>query len=270
MTNTAANQPPPMGGDDRPPEFKSVVDEAWRRASDTLRPLIAKSTCFGHLWQDNTGPCPEAPHCDIAQQCERVYLQVREPKPVVPPEPAPAARPPTLSDPGAPKPRRRGRPPKVLRGKWKDTGKYQRLGYQNVGRPVDQALAHFIQALGSPAALPKVWSPIHFEKKYAALGRLVISQTASYTSVIIDGNTVVRFWTNAGNCALIDVVPELFKVVQTIKGTGSVYQVPAGCEKKLRPCSHRFELTFGASLCEDVLTMLAGVVKMAYRVDQDI
>lgn len=293
----------PLGDVTKRQEFIDAIARAKSR-DPAQAASMAETSCFIVTWKDQMGVCPER-YCALRVQCQTGYEdalhQISLARPVaatadvvevgatvlhtdassvapaskksnkkhivVPqvPQPKPkVAKPKAQQQPAKPK-RPRKKMHEIQRGRWKGTGKFKRLGYQPLNRPVDQALAVFLDALGQPKRLPTVWSPNDYAIKFGHLGRLVVSQTASYTSVIADGATVCRFWVNAGGCALIDIVDDLVNVVKTIPGITLVEPVPAGSAKKHSPCTHRFELAFGAGTPIAVLQTLANYIRMAYR-----
>jgi hypothetical protein len=256
--------PPP---DEREELFRLLIPTTKLRMAPELAMLVPKTDCFGRSWADQEGVCPVATDCDLAKYCEHLYNEVGErirlqnelkglPPAVLDQVLAQKAKDALREEvedakkrkldkskapPAAPAPPRT--PP---RGIHKGTGKYQRLGYTYQGRPVDEALAVVLDRLGRPPVLPKNWNPTNFFKNYASLGRLVISQTASYTAFLVDGVTVMRFWTNAGTHALVDMVTELTDQVKQIitKKKGVVIaQVPDGSKKKLKPCTFRLQMS---------------------------
>lgn len=302
--NETEHQPSavPLGDVTKRQEFKDAVVRAKHR-EPAFAATMEATECFVVMWKDEISVCPER-GCELRKQCqtgfqEAVYqISVSRPLPPLTTAETPTAVLHTDSSPVtsskskkstkkqiivpqlqapapvlAPKPKAKvKKAPKtkkpateVVRGRWKGTGKFQRLGYQPLNRPVDHALATFLNALGQPARLPTKWSPIDFAVKFGQLGRIVLSQTASYTSVIVDGSTVCRFWVNAGGCAIIDIVDDLVKAVKTIPGVMNVAPVSPGSAKKLSPCTHRFELAFGAGTPNSVLQTLANYIRMAYR-----
>lgn len=294
----------PLGDVTKRQEFKDAVARAKSREPHNAQ-LMTDTGCFVVTWQDELGLCPERTcalrkQCETGYG-EAVYqISVSRPvsqlatvettgavlhtngssvstkksakKQIIVPHieapPAPKAKAKKVK--AKPKklvhkPRPKRAVNEIVRGRWKGTGKFQRLGYQPLNRPVDHALATFLDALGQPARLPTQWSPTDFSLKFGHLGRIVLSQTASYTSIIVDGATVCRFWVNAGGCALIDINDVLVKAVKVIPGVPTVIPVSPGSAKKLAPCTHRFELAFGAGTPSGILETLANYIRMAYR-----
>lgn len=245
-----------------PASFTEATSHVKHRFPD-LAELIDQTPCFAKLWKDEAGVCPET-GCDIRLQCQNAWEEAQVLVQIKPAQ-THSVSPPVV------KKKRRKRVVTIKtveekkRGKWKGSGKYQRLGYQSADRPVDRMLTLFLDAMGNPNKLPQYWSYKGFTEKYKQLGRLVLSQTASYTSVIVDGHSILRFWTNAGNCAIIDIVPELAKAVSSIKGMPALTEIPEGVRAKSKPCTHRFELTFRYPVCEGILKTIGAMLQMAYR-----
>ena len=134
-----------------------------------------------------------------------------------------------------------------------------------MGRPVDKALAHLLEGLGNPPILPKGWHHTQFDEHYSKLGRMLVSQTTSYTSVMVDGNVLLRFWTNAGGCALIDFDPAITGLFAAFKTHTRITEIPPGSKKKLAPCTHRVLLGLGATTHQEILALLGAQIRMAYK-----
>jgi hypothetical protein len=269
----------------REPEYdisiQHAIERIRTRSKHDAEQAVA-SECFGEMWYSKTeGLCPMDgtngnENCPLRNDCEAAYIeaqariaakleQLNAPAPVAQlPPPTPAA---PTKEAKAPtkKPRQRKRiDPNSTRGKWKDTDKYKRLGYCPQNRPIDKALAQLVEVLGNPATLPKVWSPRGFDEKYGGLGRIVLSRASSYTSIIVDGLTVMRCWTNANTCMLVDIVTELVKPFGTIDGITKVIPIPEGSAKKSLPCTHRFVLYFSASMHTETIGAIGALVRMVY------
>lgn len=292
---------------DTRPEYLDAIKRAKQREPHMVATIEA-TPCFVKLWMENGEPCPERERCGLAKQCEEGYKHalvqidtkhlapqkeaqvpdlVAQHLPPIKPQKQPGKKMisvPDLSTPKAkvaqpkkapakPKKKRKRSEPSVIRGKWRGTGKFNRLGYTASGRPVDEALKAFLDGLGQPPRLPTVWSPVDFAVKYGHLGRLLISQTASYTRVLIDGRTVCNFWTNAGGCALIDLAEELVNAAKRIPGMPIIDRLGAGqwkglsasTIKKAGSCTHRFELTFGGGPQTEILSALGAMIRMLSR-----
>lgn len=248
--------------------YAAEIDKAKRRYPNLLV-QIQQSDCFAALWQDEGGTCPLI-HCELRAACQETHNAVHDPAPapVVEKPAAPAA---TVKSKknlfGHDKVKRRGLGSITdkKRNKWLGTGKYQRQGYVSMGRPVDQALGHLIAGLGNPTILPKGWHHTQFEEHYKKLGRLLLSQTSSYTSVMVDGRVLLRFWTNAGGCAIVDFAPEIRTIVTAFKPLGRPVPVPDGSKKKLAPCEYRTQLNLGSTTHKEMLTLLGAQICMAYK-----
>lgn len=247
---------------------KSLV--LWQQVQDNIRD--PETACFGEMWYDaaSGGLCPldgtnGNKNCDIRQYCEGAYVEAQA-RIFARKEAALTSVLITVL-PVKEKAKRSkfNIPAKIMRGKWNDTGKYQRTGYCAQNRPVDRALEQLVDVLGNPATLPKIWNPVNFNTKYGSLGKLVLSRTASYTSIIVDGQTVMRCWTNANNCMLVDVIGPLVLPLNSIKGLGKIILIPAGSVKKLRPCTHRFVLSFSSGLQLETIGAIGGFIRMFYK-----
>jgi hypothetical protein len=245
--------------------YPPIVDMLKRQLSLDMQKLVDESPCFGWLWvEDDGSQCPEEgcvlrSHCNQAWQMGQVDrgLAAKSSAPATKEEPNGAngaelsyteAHTVTIGTP--PKSRTGKKPTKVVRNKWKGTGKYARRGYEDQGRRVDRYLAAFVAELGDPPRLPLVWNPTGFDAKFGHLGDVVIAATASYHAVLHKGTIVARFWTNASRRAIVDVVPELVNALKAYTDTlkpvpdeKPPMTPPVPCPQKswakVKPCTHR-------------------------------
>lgn len=198
-----------------PTHFLPLIGRAYKEMGPQNATLARETGCFGHLWADDQGTCPESDQCEIALYCRAVYEEAMEReeeanKPPPPPPPAPDTVPPakTLRK-GKPlastAEERKKRRRKKNRGKHKDTTRYKRHGYYDMGRPVDQFIRITRVRLGEPPVLPKNWIWTKWDAEYKKLGKLTLTQTASYHTFLIKGTPVCRFWTNAAGHAIVDL-----------------------------------------------------------------
>jgi hypothetical protein len=248
-------------------QYAAAIDQAARRHPGLIV-QIKQSECFASMWQDESGVCPEV-QCNLRAACQEAYNAVHDPAVAVAAQPAKPVVAPKATKKlfGGDKVKRRGlgNITDKKRNKWQGTGKYQRQGYVSMGRPVDQALGHLIEGLGNPTILPKGWHHTQFDEHYKKLGRLLLSQTSSYTSVMVDGRVLLRFWTNAGGCAIVDFAPDIHAIVTAFKPLGRAVPVPDGSRKKLAPCEYRSQLNLGATTHKEMLTLLGAQIRMAYK-----
>jgi hypothetical protein len=245
MSNKIAESEP-VEEPTRPIEYDEVIKRVTMGMDSGMVATMNETACFGWMWRETSNPdepsCPVAAECDLAEACETVWELVQQRL-----EETKGRRPqaeilPTTTDPIEPLPDQESKPKKrrrkVKRHKWVDAGKYDRVGYQDAERPVDKAVVRLTEVLGNPPVLPSNWNPVHFNEKYATMGSFLCSKTASYHSFLLNGVTILRFWTNAANCALVDFVPDLLSEVRKLPNL-KVQEVLAGSRKKLRPCTHR-------------------------------
>jgi hypothetical protein len=282
--------PTQTGDDARNKVFAQVIERAKLREPHNAVTMTRE--CFVRLWNDGQTVCDEA-GCTLRSQCKSGYEEALVQLTAKPAQPAPVAKkaPAVLlktvkaikqdvkqprkrpMPPKAGKPRKRSEEPQVMRGKWRGTGKFQRLGYQKLNRPVDDALNAFLGGLQESCGhkdiplpmLPRVWSPIGFDQKYGQNGPLMMSQTASYTTIYYRGNVVVRFWVNAGGCATIDIIDTLVNAVKSIQGIGEIKPAEPGTLRKIRPCTYQIKLALGGGSRSDVLKTLGSWIGMMYR-----
>jgi hypothetical protein len=225
-------------GKDVPVEFVPFILKVLPTLDPSLAKQVPGSSCFGHMWTDEEGTCPEE-ECNLRAHCETLYNEVRFPQTVItpkkvaaPPTPVPA---PTVGTPAAANRSLAATTPK--RGKYKGTGKYERWGYHDLGRPVDQMIRMLVVALGEPKELPKNWSPVHFERGLYKDHRITIARTASYHTFLVDGKTALRFWTNAAGNAIVDLSAAM---VIAVKQAGiDVMDISPAMQRKLAPCTGR-------------------------------
>lgn len=229
--------------------FEAAIEAAARDFPE-IEELRKKHDCFAVRWTDESGICEYAGTCAAAKKCAATWREAMllhtplEPRKLVrpsmrlavlPTRVQPAVAPPPAAPAPAPKRRKRA----------KATSTVRQL------RPVDRAAERFLNGLGTPDALPAHWRHETLEQEHKRRGRMVISRTASFVSVLIDGVMRLRFWTNAAGRALVDVVDELVPAMLAV--TGAVEEIPEGSKKKSRPCTYRITLVF---VDDDSLTVL--------------
>ncbi len=251
------------------PHYDEVVPLLKRDMALELQELTDETPCFGHAWRDEDGECPDAVDCDLASFCKQAWNMVQvtigqnttapvvpPPKPQVVPVPVnPEPNPYVEAHKGSIAKTSRKRPlgkdtTKKTRNKFKNSDKYTRKGYEDLGRTVDDLVAEFIEELGDPPRMPLVWNATNFDKKFSELGPVVVSAPRNYHTVIHEGTTVVRFWTNAARHAIVDLVPELVHgsnelAVKLGAGRGGRSHMDAPVKvsekslTKAAPCTHR-------------------------------
>ena len=223
------------------PEEQARLDESivWaKKKYPSLRQLIDKQGCFSLSWFDPTGQCPQT-ECGVRLACSDAYVYMHTPRNrvIAPTVPMAAAGP--VGPPKAP----------VLAG-------------QERGRAIEALL----EGLGQPPKLPAAWHHLHFETRYKPLGRLLVSQAPSFTTVLLDGAILLRIWTNTTTKALIDIAPELETLVKTSSPRQRLIPIPPTVLKKSRPCRQRFTLAFNAGSNEEYLRALGEKIRMAFNV----
>jgi hypothetical protein len=212
------------------------------------RELIQETPCFAKLWRDpDTDEYCEHVDCDLRQLCQGAWtsvvggLEADE-------------KPPT--EPWSPRSKRKkvGRPRKeskvVKRAKWKGTGKYNRHGYQDMGRPVDLFARALWEFLGQPESLPDSWqypvskdreqrdaAPKIFIKEYG--GGLYVTRRASYHQYLFEGKHLMRFWVNAGGGGWLDCSALLARALAKSGKIDLVRSPESGYKTKFRFYPHR-------------------------------
>lgn len=179
-----------------------------------MRVEIAKAAedqeCFGHLWRDASGICPEV-NCAVRSYCRSVWEEVSSLK----------------------------ENKKIGRGKYRGSNKYNRHGYVSLGRDVDVYVRLLTHLLGYPASLPKNWTRLNFNKKYSHLGNMLVAPTVNYHLFIYEGTTICRFWTNAVRVVLVDLSQELISQIKLVDPSREIIPIPASSVRKLAPCTGR-------------------------------
>lgn len=230
------------------PDFVDFITTFQESLSPDEADDVRDQKCFGWLWEDEFVVCPEDGKngnlCPLRESCKSIWNKVQIER---------VAR-------AKPKPEfgirygeeKKKRALKIERNKNKDNSRYDRLGYQNWNRPVDRLVDVFVQALGNPPVLPRIFNSVNFQTKYGYLGACAITQTANYHGVYHHGILVARFWTITGRTALVDVVPE---VVPSLLRASSISdgdfggrfltkpkKISAKTLKKTKPCTHRVKV----------------------------
>jgi hypothetical protein len=252
------------------PAFVPAIRATQKSLSQEDANLIEEQKCFSWLWEDEDGVCPEdgtdtdengKPNlCHLRASCQAVWNQVQTEK---------AARAKQKKsktvDGQLLTAKQKKRALKVERNKWEGK-KYQRKGYEDLGRPVDSFVSAFVGALEDPPVLPRIFNSTNFKEKYGKLGACTITQTASYHGVYHKGVLVARLWTNAANAAIIDVVPEMVPALTKASTNGgtepSGYRWITKPEKatpttmrKIRPCTHRVKVRSADAAAEVALQL---------------
>lgn len=225
-----------MSTDKYNPEVVEVFSRAIERVKPTipgkLLEILEQVDCFGYLWKDQSGICPEE-ECCLRRYCEVTYdvaekisnvedVKVR-PLPVktvilTKPEPVIVNK---------------------ERKKPQENDKFYQRGYTAIGRPVDDLLRRFVHNVGYPKVLPKFWSFKNMRKgKYP--GKVHIAVTASYHTLFINDFFVCRFWGNAAKFALLDVVE---RVAEYLDDAGfELLPIPTKGGAKFKPAFARVKL----------------------------
>lgn len=265
-----------------PSEFLPVIERCYGLMGSTMAELAKQTSCFGHLWEDEEGPCPEASKCDVAKHCKAVFLEVtteeleeevleeeieqdltvEEELDKELAEEEPAKAPEMLSSGLRSKSRKakKGITARTPRGKYKGTGKYTRHGYFDMGRPVDASIRRLMHELDYPEELPKNWSSTAIAAKYPNGGVLLVARTASYHSIIVGSALVCRAWTNAAGYSLVDLSPLLVAKLKTL----NVPVTPLPAKSKDAKKYHAFAGRYYMKSEEDA-ERLANWIKQSYK-----
>lgn len=131
--------------------------------------------------------------------------------------------------------------------------KHQRLGHISHERFCDDVVARAVELLPGDGELPSRWtygSYAEFVSKYSDLGQILWAKTASYHALIIDGEYVLRIWTDTPNRCIVDIHELLTKLVGL-----PVSECPASVLKKSRPLTKRVVVT-QLSEIEEILELI--------------
>jgi hypothetical protein len=191
--------------------------------------LVDQTPCYGSLWQDDNGTCPEL-ECAIRKPCQEVFesVQVNE-------------RIEQLEE----------RHPEAI----VVNTKYKKAQYTPLNRPVDLIVSSFKAGLGNPEYLPIDWS-YHQLRRGDFEGRLHLAATVNYHLVLIDGLIVCRLWTNAANCALVDLSQNMEKAVTKVGF--SIIPISDKILKKIRPCTGRI-YCYDSSSAENIAKLILSI-----------
>lgn len=187
--------------------FTKLVKIAKDKLPTKLATLVDNTTCFGILWEDSNGVCPEM-ECALRDSCRTVFTEtaklnyVEEEKSVIAPR------------------------------------QYERTEYVSVGRPIDEIARQFVHSLGYPQELPLNWNYHKMRKK--VYGKFNLVKTASYHGVFLNYNLSCRLWTNAATFGILDCSLE---IAASLKDKGfSVSPIPEKNLAKSKPLTHRVYL----------------------------
>ena len=217
--------------------FVFEIEKIKRGASPAEKDTMDRAGCFGYGWytdlsqvteddDDPGGPCLET-ECDLRRLCQLVYQRSSE----------------ILEGQREPEPektrtlivlrksrKKRGRPrlhTKIVpKGKWKGTGKYERISYVSAGRPVDLLAHDMWEAFGCPPSLPNSWTyppsrtleqrelaKKNFVKEFG--DGVVVTKRMQYHQYLVDGVHLMRYWVNAAGGGWLDLNPPLARIILT-------------------------------------------------------
>lgn len=225
----------------------SSIEAMQKHMNEEEKEASLSTPCFVALWKDENGSvCPEK-ECDIRSYCRAGWqLYQLDSASVVKKEKQ------VLEVPLEPVKKRKH---KV----------HKRRGYSPLGRKVDSLLVSFLSVFGKLPKLPVSWDGKDYEQKFSHLGKITMSATASYHSILYEGVVIARFWTNSPTTALVDIVEELVgPVVVALNAFDGAYSKPQKTPeknwKKHRPCTHRVRVRD-----ERGARLLANVIKKKFR-----
>jgi hypothetical protein len=213
-------------------------DKEWRS-------LIENTPCFARMWQDEIGDYCDEPDCDLRKMCESTWervcggLEDGEEPPKVRWQPEPVRK-----KVGRP----RGATKKITKiGKWKNSTKYNRVGYQDIGRPIDKFAASLYFCFSDPSLLPDDWKYPAISKNISNRRDLAVEEfcrefgsgvwvikRASYHKYIVDGKHLMRLWVDAGGGGWLDLNRILANALLKMGNTDLVKSPIKGYKTKYR------------------------------------
>lgn len=206
---------------------KEHIEKAQKAMVKELAVLSLSTPCFGLLWEDENGVCPESA-CQLRNDCRTVFESVALEESLGSTSPKPAT--------------------------------HERNGYVSLGRSVDTFVRQFVHTLKYPPELPSNWSYRTMRAKQYDIGKFCIVKTASYHAVFVEHAMVCRFWTNAASYGMLDIVLEL---VPDYKIMGfDIGKIPEKSLTKSRPCEYRTYVT-----SEEDATLMAEQLRITYKLD---
>lgn len=119
--------------------------------------------------------------------------------------------------------------------------KHQRFGHIHQDRFCDQVVDRATQLLPGDGVLPTRWlykSQRDFVDRYKDLGQALWSKTASYHLLLVNGEYVLRIWTDSPDSAIVDIHDLLARVIMS-----PVTEIPVSVAKKTRPLTKRTRVT---------------------------
>lgn len=208
-------------------DFDKAIEEVIaKEPREEWRETIRGQRCFARCWHDEEDEtyCTEM-DCDLRDLCETTWELVRGG--LLERTDSESIDSPAQTRKIGTRIKRDGvlrRPPKIPKGKWKGTGKYERVPYLDQNRPIDRVAHVLWEFLGSPPALPADWSYAISKTKeqeerarsefVAIFGTGVhVVRRASYHQYICNGYHLLRIWVNGAGGGWVDCATALSKAL---------------------------------------------------------
>lgn len=134
--------------------------------------------------------------------------------------------------------------------------KHQRFGHIYQDRFCDHVVARATELLPGDGVLPPRWlykSQGDFIIRYKNLGQTLWAKTASYHLLLVNGEHILRIWTDSPDSAIVDLHDVLVQLVTT-----KVADIPASTRKKTYPFTKRTRVT-DLSEIEDIMDLVGMV-----------
>jgi hypothetical protein len=137
--------------------------------------------------------------------------------------------------------------------------KYARLGWFDQDRPIDKICLKAVSILDGNT-LPQRWRWKTPEEHTKQFGNITWAKTKSYHLLFINGNHVLRIWTDTPKCAIVDL--NVVAVHAAITCNFSVDDIPKSCTRKCKPLTKRVRLS-----TENEIVSLLNEVKKLYGLE---
>lgn len=215
-------------------KHRPVVERLKKSLAQHLHDVIDSTECFSHAYfAEELGGVCEFQDCPIRSYCKQSWqlsqIQTSQNAPTTEA---------FKRGIGSKSRARKLKVQRTNRGKYKDSTKFDRLGYVDQGRPVDQICSAFVRGIGEYQDAKRGWSSSDRHRDGVFLKR-----TASYHALIIGGAIVARLWTDTPRKGKIDVVAETVAHVREAAPHIEVTRIPDGSWQKTKPCTFRAVVT---------------------------
>lgn len=187
--------------------------------------LVPKFPCFGYLWQDENGVCPQEA-CKLREGCEKTYTEYQES--FVPKE--------NLV-------REVKKTPKHVdfTKKYKNPAdqKYQRKGYRYKDAKIDVFIVLFKMLVGFPRRMPSAFHSRDKDYFVETYGKFAYTMNTTNHGFFYKLKLVVRIWNGKGKTLSIDVSPNIYKLAVKYGFKGKKKELTDTVKLKSGKCEYR-------------------------------